>query len=200
MSLRRRGRVFPTGQPLRSRPHTFFGKGDMNRNRYRLEQSDDSGFLALLDPDAYAGFVSKEWTYDSIFKHFRKAMVGQSLLLWGTGREDTWTVDILIGESAPPGGFRRTAGPIRVTGGRLYLANYEALTMAAQFLDTILPEPHDQHLTFEVPAGDWHCEIVQTQDPDLDEAAEHTVPDFVLALTPSDGGEHAWTGPVWHED
>ncbi|OJF15213.1 hypothetical protein [Couchioplanes caeruleus] len=171
----------------------------MNHNRHRFEQSDDSGFLALLDPDAYAGFVAENWTYDSIFEHFRKAMMRQSLLLWGTGREDTWTVDVLIGEPAPPSGFRRAAGPIRVSGGRLYLANYEALTMAAQFPDTRLPEPHDLHLSFEVPADDWHCEIVQMRDPDLDEEGERILPDFVLALTPSSGGEHAWTQPAWHD-
>jgi hypothetical protein len=171
----------------------------MGENRYRLEQTDDSGFLALLDPDAYAGFVSEEWTYASIFEHFSKAMSKRSLLLWGTGQENTWTVEVVVGEPAPPQGFRRATGPIRVTGGRLYLANYEALTMAAQFADTHLPESHDRHLSFEVPAGDWHCEIVQMQDPDLDEVVEPTLPDFVLALTPSGGGEHAWLGPVWHD-
>jgi hypothetical protein len=171
----------------------------MDHSHYRFEQTDDSGLLALLDPHSYQGFVAEEWTYDSIFEHFGKAMTRRSLLIWGTGMENSWTVDVIIGELAPPGGFRRTAGPIRVTGGRLYLGNYEALTMAAQFPDTRLPEPHDQHLVFEVPAADWHCEIVQMEDPDLDETVEPTLPHFVLALTRSSGDEHAWTRPVWHD-
>jgi hypothetical protein len=63
--------------------------------RRRFEVPDDSGFIALVDPDVYQGFVDPDWTYDSLFAHFRDAMMQQqSLLLWGTGREDLWTVEV----------------------------------------------------------------------------------------------------------
>lgn len=36
-----------------------------------LEVSDDSGLLALIDPDAYEGFVGEDWTLDRLTAHFR---------------------------------------------------------------------------------------------------------------------------------
>lgn len=83
--------------------------------RGRFEVPDDSGFLALVDPDVYQGFVGSDWTYDSLFLYFRNAMMQQSLLLWGTGREDMWTIDVVTDGSQRPTGHRRVTGPIRVS-------------------------------------------------------------------------------------
>ncbi|WP_446217599.1 hypothetical protein [Micromonospora sp. IBHARD004] len=110
--------------------------------RRTFEVTDDSGFLALVDHHAYQGFVHADWTYDTLLDHFRAAITERSLLVWGTGREDVWTVDVVVDGLAPPTGFRRTIGPIHVTAGQLHLTNYESLTMAAQFGQVRLPEPH----------------------------------------------------------
>jgi cold shock CspA family protein len=163
--------------------------------RRRFEVTDDSGFLALVDQHAYRGFVGPEWTYDSLFAHFREAMAAKTLLLWGTGREELWTVEVVVDEPAPAAGFRRATGPIRVSAGQLHLTNYESLTMAAQFPDVRLPEPHLSDLVIDLPAGDYRCEIVQLHDPDDDEPGDSV--DFVLALTRGGQGD-PWPDPPWH--
>lgn len=169
--------------------------GDHMHVRRRFEATDDSGFLALVDHHAYQGFVGADWTYDTLLAHFRAAMAERSLLLWGTGREDLWTVDVVVDGLAPPAGFRQTIGSIQVTAGQLHLTNYESLTMAAQFNDVHLPEPHLQDLVFELRNGMYRCEIVQLEDPDDEQRA---VPDFVLTLATGSAVE-PWREPPWHE-
>jgi hypothetical protein len=127
----------------------------------------------------------------------------RQMLLWGTGREEMWTVDIVVGGGpAQPPGFRRAVGPIRVAAGQLHLTNYESLTMAAQFDDIRLPEPHLQDLVLNLPAGLYSCEIVQLHDPedDPDDQPGHqgTTSHFVVILTT---GRHPepWSEPAWHE-
>jgi hypothetical protein len=83
------------------------GRWDHVHGRRRFEVTDDSGFLALVDHHAYRGFVDANWTYDGLLAHFRSAMAERSLLLWGTGREDMWTVDVVVDGLAPLAGFRR---------------------------------------------------------------------------------------------
>jgi hypothetical protein len=165
---------------------------------HRFEVSDDSGFLALVDPDAYEGFVDPEWTLESLLAQFRAAMSQRSLLIWGTGREDFWNVDVVIDGPEPPVGFRRVTGPI-TTSGRLHVTNYESLTMAAQFPHVRLPERHARNDVFRVPAGDYACDIVQLNDPADDDAPDgHAAPDFVINLRR--GAEAAeWQAPAWRE-
>ncbi|MBE1485356.1 hypothetical protein [Plantactinospora soyae] len=173
----------------------------MTQLRRRFEVTDDSGFLALVDHHAYDGFVDKQWTYDTLFAHFRAAMAQRSLLLWGTGREGFWTVDVVVGEPAPQAGFRRTSGPIQVTSGQLHVLNYESLTMAAQFADVRLPEPYMRDLVLELPTGSYGCEIVQLDDPDgdIDDESERERPHFLVTLTAGQQPE-PWSQPAWHDD
>lgn len=164
---------------------------------HRFDVDDDSGFLALVDHHAYPGFLGGDWTYDTLFAHFRAAMAERSLLLWETGREDEWSVDVRIDQPAPDGGFRRTVGPIRVSAGQLLVTNYESLTMAAQFPDVRLPETDQRTNVLDVASGVYSCEIVQFEDPD-DERASHATADFVLTLAA--GRDIApWRRPAWHD-
>jgi hypothetical protein len=50
----------------------------------RFTVTDDSGFLAIVDPDSYRGFVGDDWTYGSLFDHFTHEMQRRSLLVWAT--------------------------------------------------------------------------------------------------------------------
>ena len=155
----------------------------------RFEISDDSGFLALVDPDAYAGLVP-DWNFDRLLAHFATAMAERSLLFWATDDGGgMWTVDVVTDGRPAPAGARRVSGPIRVTAGRLHLLNYESLSMAAQFADVRLPEAHLADLVVEVPPGDYTCEIVQLAD---DEG-------FVIGVTPGTGPA-PWTGPPWMDE
>src|SRR5262249_59089659 len=58
--------------------------------------TDDSGFLAIIDPDAYKGFVDAAWTEETIQEHFRQQMCERHLLAWGTGMEHLWRIDVSL--------------------------------------------------------------------------------------------------------
>ena len=85
----------------------------MTEFSHRREVPDDSGFLGLVDLDAYVTFVSEDWTLEQLFAHFSAEMRKRTLLLWGTGAENTWSVEITNRTGSPrPSGFRSTSGPI----------------------------------------------------------------------------------------
>lgn len=157
----------------------------------RLEVTDDSGFLAIVDPDAYCGFVSADWKYDQLIEHFKKQMRAHRLLIWQTRIENIWKVDLSF-EPTNIAGFREWNGSIVVSNNRLLLTNYESLTMAAQFADVALPESHQKNLIFPIPNGFYQCLVIQVHNPDLKEPPENTV-DFTIEITPIIKLSEAWT-------
>lgn len=146
-----------------------------------LTVTDDSGFLALVVPGAYDAFVARDWTLDQLLRHLRAEMSRARLLIWGTGLEGEWTVDVRL-EPTSVHGFREVVGPLRVEGRHVLLTNYESLTTAAQFEDVRLPEARQAHLLLTLDDGDYRCRIVQMFDPERQSAALDGAPDFVVEL------------------
>ena len=161
-----------------------------------LEVTDDSGFLALVVPAAYETFVASDWTLDQILGHFKAQMGRHSLLIWGTGLEGFWKVDVRLKKSKVKG-FREASGPLRVVGGSLLLTNYESLTMAAQFKDVTLPEKHQEDLLVLLPDGDYTCRIIQMFDPEQEETAGDEKPDFVVEVLKATGKPAPWEAIPW---
>jgi hypothetical protein len=161
-----------------------------------LEVSDDSGFLALVVPAAYDTFVASDWTLDQILAHFKSQMERRSLLIWGTGLEGFWKVEVRLKKSKVKG-FREASGPLQVVGGSLLLTNYESLTMAAQFKDVTLPEKHQEDLLVSLPDGDYTCRIIQMFDPEQEEPVGADKPDFVVELLKATGKVAAWESIPW---
>lgn len=162
-----------------------------------LEVTDDSGFLALVVPAAYETFVASDWTLDQILAHFRGQMARRSLLIWGTGLEGFWKVDVVLKKKAKAKGFREVNGPLQVVGGSLLLTNYESLTMAAQFEDVRLPEKHQEDLLLSLPDGDYACRIIQMFDPEQAESAGDEGPDFVVEVQKATSKVGAWESIPW---
>lgn len=162
-----------------------------------LQVSDDSGFLAIIDPDAYQGFVDENWELVQLRATMREQMAARTLLVWGTGSENTWKVDLRrgFGEVA---GFRQTMGTIVSLRGRLLVTNYESLTMAAQYRDETLPQRHETDCVVTVDPGSYLCRITQLRNPDDLDDAETTV-DFIVELAASNQAEPAWTDIPWSE-
>ena len=161
-----------------------------------LEVTDDSGFLALVVPAAYETFVASDWTLDQILAHFSAQMARRSLLIWGTGLEGFWKVDVVLKKSKVKG-FREVSGPLQVVGGSLLLTNYESLTMAAQFKDVSLPEKHQEDLQVSLPDGDYSCRIIQMFDPEQAESAGDDEPAFVVEIQKATGMVAAWESIPW---
>jgi hypothetical protein len=142
--------------------------------------------MALVDPASYRSFVDGRWTFDQIIRRFKEQIRGQRLLIWGTGREDFWRVEIRLGRSSIIG-FREFAAPLRATKDHLLLTNYESLTMAAQVDDVRLPQRHQADLLFPVATGLYLCRIVQRHDPIAHEPAEREdESDFIIELIPTE--------------
>jgi hypothetical protein len=161
-----------------------------------FEVTDDSGFLAVVVPATYEGFVESNWQFSQLLAHFRTQMSRQSLLIWGTGLAGIWKVEVPLRASRRKG-FREVSGPLQVTGGCVLLTNYESLTMAAQFEDVRLPEPHQKNLLLDVPDGEYRCRVIQMFDPSTARVIGSGKPDFVVEIARSGSLPAVWVEIPW---
>ncbi len=164
-----------------------------------LEIPDDSGFLALIVPTTYPSFVSENWGFDLLRSHFRRQMARHSMLIWGTGLEGMWRVDLRI-DGPDVRGFREVTGPLRVEGGAVLVTSYDSLTMAAQFAEVMLPEIHERDQLVPLPNGDYCCRVIQMFDPVTSGSAEGESADFVILLGASTGPVQEWSEIPWFSD
>ena len=157
--------------------------------------TDDSGFLALIDPDQYISFVDEDWEFDQLIAHFKEQMKEHNLLIWHTGREDIWNLKI-NNKITEQKGFREIIGQIKVKN-KLCLVNYEDLTMAAQFKDEILPLNHNKDLIIPLEEGNYRCRIIQMSDPEDWETKPEF--DFTIELEKNDNFRNVWSSIPWEE-
>ena len=154
---------------------------------------DDSGLLSLVDCNTYSSFLSEDWTYESILEHFSDQMSKRSILVWECG-DGGGAYSISIRRKLTKlQGFREATGAILATGDRLQIVSYDALTMAAQFADEVLPSKHELNLAVPVVPGPYAARIVQMVDPDR--ISETPAPHFVIELEARDAP--AWSSVAW---
>ena len=159
--------------------------------------TDDSGFLAIIEPDAYRGFVHAEWTWDTIHEHLRREMGDRHLLIWGTGSENVWSIEISYLPTCAKG-FREVVGCIESSKGRLLITNYESLTMAAQFPDIALPLDHERKQVLSVSPGLYDCRIVQVANPAGETPSEEPAIDFLFEFARVKSPRAAWHNIPWY--
>lgn len=157
------------------------------------EIADDSGFLALINPDTYTSFVDEEWTYTQIMNHFATQFQERRALIWETGSEGMWNVQVTF-QPTDVQGIRELIGPIEVTHGRLLLTSYESLTMAAHYADIRLPEPHEEDQLVEVPSGSYRCRIIQVHEESAEDENDerNQAADWIIELVPDGTDLEAW--------
>ena len=138
----------------------------------RLTITDDSGFLAIVNSDKYQSFVDSDWELHQLFNRFADEMNNDSLIIWATGYENEWTV-IFLDKPSDDVAFREFSKSIYVTNGRLFLTNYEDLTMAAQFQEEKIPQGGNAELCINLDNGKYNFTIRQLFDPnDYDYSAQ----------------------------
>ena len=157
--------------------------------------TDDSGFLAIIDPDAYRGFVHRDWTWEMMQDHFRREIRERHLLIWATGLGHFWAIQVLFQAGAAPG-FREVVGSIVASQGRLLLTNYESLTMAAARPNVSLPQEHEVNRVITVPPGLHDCRIIQLSDPETDAPFDEPV-SFIYEIAPATSAREPWTEIPW---
>ncbi len=161
----------------------------------KYEVTDDSGFLAIIDPDAYRGFVQPDWTFQMLQEHFKREAQNRHLLIWGTGMEHMWRIGVSF-QRTRASGFREVTGSIESSKGRLLLTNYESLTMAAQFSDTSLPQRHEQDQLLQVEPGLYNCRIVQLSNPKTSRPFKERL-NFLYEITNTTKPTEPWSEIPW---
>ena len=142
---------------------TFFGQSrPMNKI---FEISDDSGFMGLVNVDKYDSFVSEDWKFNDLRERFIREMNQGNMLFWSTGQEGLWKVRVTTKKEEIKS-FRTISGDINVTDEKLFLTNYEDLSMAAQFQDQRLPLKHNTDLKLRIENGNYEVQINQLFNPD----------------------------------
>lgn len=155
--------------------------------------TDDSGLLSLVDVSCYSPFVSEEWTYEEILRHFERQMVIKSMLVWECGDGGgTYSIVVRRGITSEAG-VREVLGSIVASADALHVVSYDALTMAAQFQDEKLPSRHEASAVISVAPGPYRVRVVQKFDPSR--IANTKSPDFLIELEPGEGPQ--WSGVPW---
>lgn len=155
--------------------------------------SDDSGFIGLIDANKYESFVDNNWNLDQLFDHFKKQIMNNTLLLWGTGSENIWKIEVNEGITNTKG-YRNIIGSIKVSNNALYLINYESLTMAAQFSEVALPEKHMLDLKIPISNGNYNIQIIQYSAPDMDSSSNT---DFIIEYDKTEILSNTWKKVAW---
>jgi len=133
-------------------------------NPTTLTITDDSGFLGIVNPDKYNSFVSEDWQLSQLFKRFVDEMNNDNLIFWSTGSENAWTVNF-VNEPSETKSFREFSKTLEVTNGKIFLTNYEDLTMAAQYDDEKIPTKHNANLSISLDNGRHEFQIRQLFNP-----------------------------------
>lgn len=146
-----------------------------------LKISDDSGFIGLCNSDLYQSFVNEDWELNELIERFRDEMNSGHAAIWSTGTEKVITVELRDYKSQRKS-HRDVQSNLRVTNGRLWLTNYEDLSMAAQFEDEKIPSNHHSDLEFPIKNGAYQVLIRQLFDPNKHDWEILAKPIFEIVL------------------
>ena len=160
----------------------------------------DGSYLAILDAGRYASFVGSDWYENDrlLEPHFVEQMRRNVALVWDTGLETDWRLEIREAFSSDRG-FREVVGSIESSNGTLCLVNYDSLSMAAQFADQRLPDASSKELL--LAPGIYKFRVIQVIDPrdrtSLTEQFDAGGANFVLEYERTDRPLTAWTEVPW---
>lgn len=161
--------------------------------------TDDSGFIAIIEPEKYISFVGEEWDLHQLVEHFKGQMKIGNMLIWGTGGENIWNIEINHGFTDIVG-YREMIGSIKVESNSLCLINYESLTMAAQFADVKLPEEHMKELLIKLDNGIYDIKIIQFYNSETDSYINRDDIDFLVEIQKVDIIGYLWDNIPWSTD
>ncbi len=144
----------------------------------------DTNFIGVANANQYKSFVDNDWELDVLLRHFGDEMrLGHILVFQMTeeGIEHSWNVTVKVGTEERVGEcFRRAAGYIRVTNNRLYLVDYDCLTMAAQFENEKVPDQNCSQYKIEIENGFYKVEVIQYYNVDDDKYVGMSETDILL--------------------
>ncbi|AOZ90778.1 hypothetical protein [Paenibacillus crassostreae] len=132
----------------------------------------DTNFIGLVNAQDYKSFVNEDWELIELLNHFSNEMINESNLVYqmtNKGIEHSWNIDVGIGlEITDENYFRKAEGYISVTTNKLYIVDYDCLTMAAQFEDEEVPDDNCEKNQIKINNGKYKVVLYQYYNVDED--------------------------------
>lgn len=136
-------------------------------------QVDEDGFVCIVAPETYEGFVDEDWTLDSLLARFVEQTNRGSLFVAYPGPDHAHSRLTLATVPPETRSAREASGIVQVGSAGLWLTDYTQLTMAAQFSD----QPPIANYSRRIPAAPGRCLVT------LYEVAGESP--FMLTLSPA---------------
>lgn len=134
---------------------------------------DEDGFVALVSPDAYSGFIGEDWTLDQLIPCFLKNLNTGALFVAHLGPDLANEPLRISSTRSPIPALREFSSLIQVGQAGVQVTDYTQLTMSAQFADE--PPITRSHLTLPIPAGVYQVtlrQFAQSYEDGVDPVAE----------------------------
>lgn len=144
---------------------------------------DEDGFVALVAPNEYRGFVDEDWGLEDLLTRFVEQMNHGALFIAYPGPDDA-DAALTLATEAPPVTMRQATGVVEVGAEGLWLTDYTQLTMAAQFADEsplssyaqrLLVEPGRYRITLHEDATSESGFVLMISMTDTDDIEHQTV-------------------------
>lgn len=124
-----------------------------------FSEVDEDGFVALVCPGAYLGYVDEDWSPGQITQRFLEQMNAHALFIAHPGPDFASEPLRISNLPSPITASREASSVMQVDAGGLWLTDYTQLTMAAQFTEERPIAGH--HTRLPVPAGTYRVTIRQ---------------------------------------
>jgi hypothetical protein len=147
----------------------------------------DTNFIGLVNAQEYKSFVNEDWELVELLNHFSSGMLNGNILVYqmtNEGIEHSWNIDVEIGsESTDEECFRKAEGYIKVTNNKLYIVDYDCLTMSAQFEDNKVPDENCENNQINLNNGTYKVSFYQYFNVDENRFIGRTDIDIKIILT-----------------
>lgn len=131
---------------------------------HTFEILDDAGFLGLVNAQLYRSFIKEDWEFSEVKERIINECKKGHVLFWGTEFPNFWTIRICDQPIAEQD-FKSFQAQLHVSDSKLYLINYESITLAAQFEDEQLPNDDLETLYVSLENGIYNITVRQLFDP-----------------------------------
>lgn len=178
----------------------FFWLNKNDHAKQKLEISDDSGFIGIVNSELYNGFVDEDWELEDVLQRFTEQTNHGACAIWSTGEPNFMNVYILD-EPSSKKVFRELQLNIKVTNEKLWLVNYTDLTMVAQFERSKIPSTENADLEIPMQNGNYNISIRQMFDPKKYNAKSPPNPCFEIVFSPVNKFEmNTLSQVLWWQD
>ncbi|CAM4404539.1 MAG: hypothetical protein E7L01_16045 [Paenibacillus macerans] len=149
----------------------------------------DTSFIGLVNAQNYKSFVNEDWELVELLQHFSSEMINENILVYqmtNEGIEHSWNIDVIIGpetEIADEECFRKAEGYIKVTDNKLYIVDYDCLTMSAQFEDEQVPDHNCAKNQININNGTYKVTFYQYYNVDENKFIGRNDTDIRMIIT-----------------